>query len=531
LESFVNKGKLGAWTIFFLLCFTITVQAETYFVNTSGSNSDGFGTSNYPWKTVAYALSKSKSGDTISIDDGDYSEQQLIVPPGVSITSSSRDSSKVRIYPAVTLTTDQPFMVLSTKNPGADGNQSISYIELDGIEDGRVAKIGIMVENRNNVRIHHNNIHDFTGSDRSFGVVARSTQIPYTHIWWNDYYPGDPQGVNNDQNLDAMWPTNPVEGFELDNNTIMNCGYRSSLNSGLIFAAVRPYNLKDSLIHDNVIDSTQSRGQCIYSTSAFLWNVDIYNNNLTMNRYTDRASFSIELWNMRNGCQFYNNTSNAGFSITVGKETQINNNRIIFDHPAYEKDHIGIEFVTQTEGAVFENYIEGAGVFGISAGMHNSNKDYIIRNIKICDNIIVNTNGAGICIYVLGSDWTANKLTVDGVEIHNNKLNGNRLLYFGLVRLEQRDGEMGKAVLKNVSVDRNVVLNGMDYGGKTVGTVTSVTGKSNIFWENQINQWYNGATIESMIIDPSSSAVNNDIGPVEFSHGRTLTAPRLSLIP
>jgi hypothetical protein len=529
LKSFVNRGKLGVWTIFLLLCFTITVQAETYFVNMSGSNSDGYGTSDYPWKTVAYALSQSKSGDVISIDDGEYSEQQLIVPPGVNITSSSRDSSKVRIYPATSLVTDQPLMVLSSKNPGDDGNQSISYIELDGSENGRVARVGILVENRNNVRIHHNNIHDFTGVDRSFGVIVRSTQIPYSHEWWH-YWPTDPQGVNNDQNLNALWPTNPVEGFELDNNAIVNCGYRSSLSSGLIFAAVYPFNLKDSLIHDNVIDTTQSRGQCIYATSSFLWNVDIYNNNLSMNRYTDRASFAIELWNMRNGCQFYHNTSNGGFSIIVGKETQINNNRIVFDHPAYEQGCIGIEFIDQTEGAVFENYIEGAGVYGISAGMHNNEKNFIVRNIKIRDNIVVNTNGAAICIYVIGSDWTANTLTVDGVEIHNNKLDGNRSLYYGLLRLDQREGEMGRAVLKNVSINGNIALKSRDYAGKTVGTVTGVTGQFNIFWENQINQWYNGATIEGMVIDPSSSAVN-DVGPVEFNHGRTLTAPRLMLIP
>lgn len=529
MESFVNKGKLGIWTIFFLFCFTITAQAETYFVNTSGSDADGFGSSANPWRTVSYALSQSSSGDLISIDDGDYSEQRLIVPPGVSITSSSRDSSKVRVYPAVSMATDRPFMVLSSSNPGSDGNQTISYIELDGSENGRVARVGILVENRNNVRIDHNNIHDFTGVDSSHGVIARSTQIPYTHIWWNDYYPSDPQGVNNDQNIDAMWPTNPVVGFELDNNTIMNCGYRSSLSSGLIFSAVFPYNLKDSSIHDNVIDTTHSRGQCIYATSAFIWNVDIYNNKLSMNRFTDRASFTIELWNMRNGCQFYNNTSNSGFSITVGKQTQIYNNRIVFDHPAFEKDHIGIEFITQTEGAVFSNYIEGAGVYGISAGMQNNNKDFIIRNIKIHDNTIVNTNGAAICIYVRGSNWSFNTVTVDGVEINNNKLDGNRLLHFGLIRLDHADGERGRAVFRNVSVNRNVILNSRDYAGITVGTVTGVTGQTNIFWENQVNQWNNGMAIEKLVIDPSSSSVSN-VGPVESSSGQSLTAPMLRLI-
>lgn len=69
------------------LLLSVTGQAATYYVATSGNNSNP-GTSSKPWQTVAYAVKKMSAGDTTYVRGGTYREGGVI-QFGRSGTSSS----------------------------------------------------------------------------------------------------------------------------------------------------------------------------------------------------------------------------------------------------------------------------------------------------------------------------------------------------------------------------------------------------------------------------------------------------------
>ena len=68
------------------LCYNLTVSGTTYYISTSGSNSNN-GSSGSPWATLAYACTRTTAGDVINVGVGTFNEgsNQAIVPAGVSI--------------------------------------------------------------------------------------------------------------------------------------------------------------------------------------------------------------------------------------------------------------------------------------------------------------------------------------------------------------------------------------------------------------------------------------------------------------
>ena len=153
------------------------------------------------------------------------------------------------------------------------------------------------------------------------------------------------------------------------------------------------FNLKNSAIHHNTVNTLDSWGQPIKGHGcAFLDNVGIYDNNLTMAYYTGESisSYALETWLHRRGCEIYNNTSNGMFSITYGKETKVHDNTIIVTWASQYQRGPGIEFILQSESEVYNNYIEKAEGYGIDVGLerHSADSGRVLRNVKIYNNII-----------------------------------------------------------------------------------------------------------------------------------------------
>ena len=512
-------ATMSKMTLLVLLFFFVSqgvLFGATYYADTYGT---GTNCSIESPCNIEYAVEKKACfGDIVKINDGTYSIQQLVVPAGVSLTSTSEDNTKVKLQPNKDLNIYTPFISLVSVEPGSFGNQTISYLEFDGISNSNNAKIGIQVQNRSDVRIHHCNIHDFTG-EGGYGVYVLSTQIERTSKWW-EYWPADAQAPGTDTNLDAVWPKNPVQNFQLDNNTITNCGYRNTLGSGSITGAVCPYNLKNSSIHHNKIDTTNSYGECILATSAFLWNVDIYNNVLTMSRYTDRSSYIIELWNFRNGCEIYNNTANENFSAGTGKETSVYKNTIISNPPRTNIGVLGIEFTLQTEGSVYENFLSGGYGSQINVGITNiqGQKPYIVRNVVIRNNVIYNGYGHHATVQCYGSNNGAYSAQVNGIDILKNVFNKNRNAAYNLVYLHQQNGSRGTCNLTDVEIKSNVMMNSLAYAGKTTGTVNGLSISKNIFYGNALNDWSGSTDQETSTMNPLF------VGPEEEYNGYALKA-------
>jgi len=514
----IQKMKSLLVLPFFLLFYVNLAYCETYFVDKKGSNSN-YGSRNDPWATVEHALKKVQYGDTISINDGIYTENQLIVPEGVSLTSSAQDNSKVKIQPGYEMGQSTPFLKLVSGSLSSNGNQTISYIELNGINGFNTAQVAILVQNRNNIRIHHCNIHDFIGTreELEFTIKIESTQIARTNEWW-EYWPADPQGKGINNNINALWPKNPVVNFQFDNNTVTNC------------FAISPFNLKDSKFYKNIIDNRKTNGWTFKAVCAFLDNVDIHDNTLfgAVPRESGQTQWRVELWLHKNGCEYFNNKMNGYYSITYGKETSIYNNTIKLD-PMDHQGGTGIEFNGQSFGQIFENHIEGA-YFGIRVGTDATcnKKDWIVENIVVRGNTIYNHKSSAIWIQAEGANLGKQHATVRNVEVYGNIIDGQTseergdISYRGQygIRIYQRNN-VGTSTLSNVFVKNNTIIDINGYAGHTLGVVKDVVVDSNHFFGNKYNSWFGGIATNTETSEPT---VDGTMLP------RLLSAPSLKIL-
>ena len=467
------------------LLFASSVYGGTHYVDIKGNNLTGDGSSGKPLKTVEHALNLSKYGDTISIRDGVYSEGQLVVPAGVSITSTSKDNKKVKLQPNKALGGTTAFILLSTVTPGSSGDQAISYIDINGKNGANTGEKAIKLQNRNNVRIYNCNIHDFTGTGKDdYSIEIKSTEPKDAKggDWWS-YWPADPQEPGNDKNINSLWPSGPVEGFEFYNNSVINT------------EGFRPYNLKNSSIHDNYFDNRLTFGWCLVATPAFLDHVKIYNNNFYAKRQEDpKAQFTVELWLHRNNCEYYNNVVEGFFSVTCGKETKVYNNTLTM--PSTKKG-IGIEFNMQSYGEIKNNYIKNVGTHGISVGIgsESGGKDYIMKNVTIENNEIYNSKYQGIVVKSEGGKQIANTIKTQNINIYKNIIQSNDGMGSNGIYIYTIDN-LGTGVINNVNVKNNVISN-MIRPGVNEGSITNLTIESNQFNNNTYNYWNGGTSSTS----------------------------------
>jgi hypothetical protein len=504
------KKRVYFIVILATLIFAGAVNAATFYVDTAGNDLADFGDVNRPWRTIVYALSNVSHGDIIKINDGVYNEGRLKVPEGVSLTSTSQNASKVTIQPNKNLGL-WPFINLSSTRPGSNGNQTISYLSFNGDTGVYRGLVGIKVQNRNNVKITHCNISNFTSSAGACGVSVRSTEIGDTGNWW-EYWPLDPQAPGVETNIEALWPTNPVENFELSYCNIINCGY-AQLDVGQRYSAVELYHLKNSSIHHNTINTEVSQGQPIKGTCAFLDNVDIYNNDLTMAYYTGAgdSSYALEVWMLRRGCEIYNNTSNGLFSITVGKETKIHDNTIIATWANQYDRGIGIEFILQNEGEIYNNYVEKAGGYGIDVGLESesSSQNRIVRNIKIYNNIIYHPFYSAIA--VVNRNVRSGHYTVENIEVYNNICDdmASPYTYTSLIIVKHRNDGAGSITTRNLTIKRNILVKASGCAGETLSGVENIAIDENLFWNNYKNSWSGSTPTNAIIEDPKFKATGD----------------------
>ena len=126
-----------------------------YWISPNGYNATGDGTNLLPWKTLSYACSQvTNIGAVIHVAPGTYTETaQSVLAPGVSIEGIGDTciiTSAAALNPIITAS--------SAAGNAANGNQSISYLKLDG---DLTALRSIDANFRSNVKIHHCTFVDF----------------------------------------------------------------------------------------------------------------------------------------------------------------------------------------------------------------------------------------------------------------------------------------------------------------------------------------------------------------------------------
>ena len=254
--------------ILVLLCYTLTLSGTTYYIDSAGNNANN-GSISSPWKTLAYACSKAtSSGDIIHVNAGTFTETaQSILAVGVSIEGEGVTS----IINSNLSTTDNianHLILLQSSTLNTNGNQSISYLKLEG---NNTAFAAILVLERGNVSIHHCTIQNFFTKGVAF-VGA-------------DYF------TDNEATTKAV-------GNSFHDNILTNC-------------ADYPGTGKDPTGWGRGnIEAGSQRGMLIY------------NNAITKPAYDGATwDFVIELWNNRGGTEIYGNTIQGAIDFGGGGGT------------------------------------------------------------------------------------------------------------------------------------------------------------------------------------------------------------------
>ena len=242
------------WTLIVLIVLlSMTSFSATYYISPTGSNSNN-GSIGAPWLTLTYACAHAiTSGDIIHVNAGTYIETiQSALRVGVSIVGEG-NSSVIKSQ----VTSTNGTIYASSGTLGTNGNQSISYIKMDG--DNLTGYDAVVILARSNFTVHHCTFVDFYhGAVLFFGMNSMASTDPTTPATGNTFY----------------------------NNIVTNCAFYTTVGSG----SVRVGGQTGMLIHDNVImqqdrtGGTGANGYGIkYCGGGFNRGLKIYNNTITTN--------------------------------------------------------------------------------------------------------------------------------------------------------------------------------------------------------------------------------------------------------
>ena len=494
----------------------------------------------YAVETKAAGQCNASSPCPVYLLDGDYGlSTPLVVGEGISLTAQNQTTPpSARIYASGPLTTSDPLIYFSSSSQGSNGNQSLSYIELDGVNG--TARIAFEVENRNNVSVHNNKIHDFYADspynnvENSFGIIVESVSgtegggVTEANSNWWDNWPIDVQPIGTDTNINVIWPiTTPVSNFHFYDNDVDNVD------------PMYPYGLSNSSVYNNNWDNSNVHPWIIKGTCTFSSNFDIYNNTfLGADPYTNEDRWRIELWVLKSGSEVYDNNLNGPISLQWGKQTKAYDNTITFNPWAGtnvvngelgDELHVGIDFKGQSYGEITCNTVSHSGI-GIEVGTKNiSNYNWIVTDTLIQNNVVFNSAFDGISI--IGSALSGREPITQNITVTDNILDGstaNEILtdtgIAGYTR--SRNGvkfdQEGDGYLDNISVSNNTIGEFTRAPGYAVLSefqngprVTNLIVDSNTFYGNTFDDWNIGTDTNTFIpsIRPSELGTNTSIPP------------------
>jgi uncharacterized repeat protein (TIGR02059 family) len=454
-------------TLLLLLFFlSPTISGTTYYISTTGSDSNT-GTSSSPWKSLSYACSKALvSGDIIHVNAGTYIESaQSKLAAGVSIEGAGNTSI---IHSTITSSGIYTIFLPSTAE-GTNGNQSISYIRMEG---GMAAYGAILVDRRKNVNIHHCEFEDFFTVGVTFSGAA--------------------------YNSDLM-PTVYATGNSFHDNILTNCAdYQGSGRTGLGLGNLEIGGQQGMLVYNNTITQKDrgidSNGYCIkYFGNGYCKGLKIYNNTIVKPQFDGSTwDFSMELWNCRGGIEIYNN--NIQGSIDFGGNTSITNDdggygfavkiyqNIIGQPVLRTTEENGIDVERSHTGGfyVYNNLFKNLAATLV---MCQGGGD-VFKDLYVYYNIFDNLGKSGVASFGNGVNWQTiddGNITYSNINFINNTINagsdGNPLA--GL-----RFNFHGNAT--DITIKNNIIqgFKACPVYMQGSGTITNVSIVNNLFYGN-----------------------------------------------
>ena len=163
------KSVIGICMLASILSPVLSAHAATYYVATSGNNSNP-GTSSQPWRTIAYAVSKMVAGDTTYVRGGTYREGLM------RFTKSGTSSAPIKLLnqsgqlPVIECIDKNQLHRVLLMASGSSTNP-IGWITIEGFEI-RNCYDGINYANAHDITIRRNWIHHARK-----GILGNGTRI------------------------------------------------------------------------------------------------------------------------------------------------------------------------------------------------------------------------------------------------------------------------------------------------------------------------------------------------------------------
>jgi hypothetical protein len=453
--------------ILMLLFLTTAVSATTFYIDPTGKDSNT-GSSTSPWKTLLYACSKvTTPGDIIHVNAGTYTENSPCqLSPGVSIVGDGNTSViNTNFYAGEYHGT---ISLASPKGNPVNGNQSISYINIDG--GNNPGTTAIDVEFRSNVSIHHVTISDC-------GAYG---------IW-----------IFNNNNV---YPSAPSVAYATGNNihdcTFENCEHRLEGQSGFLY-----YNNNHSNPTGNVKNLT----------SDWMKTFVIHDNVFSKAFSATGWDFFFETWHYSDNSEIYNNIFNGNASLDLsdirkGNGTwglKVYNNSFTVDQISGDNEHVLQTLDFEGWGAiqyvyVYNNYFKNCispiwvGGYNQANCIYPDGEHWAIDHIYIYYNIIENagcTNkpaASSIWLWDNNNSGYSRNHIWDNIYICNNVLTSAGSPYQNQNGIQFSLG----APATNVHVDNNIIKGyaWLPIHFSTGSNFDNVSVQKNLFYQNGENK-------------------------------------------
>jgi len=452
-------GNLN-WTVFTI---NITATPTTYYIDESGDDSTGDGSSGNPWASLYYACSQvTTSGHTIHVNAGTYNESsQCNLAVGVNIEGDG-DTSIISSNISGSYT---PTIRLYSASEGTNGNQTISNIKMEGTN---TAWSAITVFARSNVSIYSSTFSNFFKYGVSFsGRNDIGSTPPTTYATGNKFYNNNLANCSDFETGGdgyGEFQFGGQEGMEIYNNYMTSIDRATRRNGYPIKFFAGGYNKDFKIYNNTLITANDSNSGLFYD-------------------------FAMELWHTKGGAQIYNNTMMAGIDFG-GAYTYICLEKGSYDYGAWVYNNtigptssitsrVGIYLECSTEGAIIEKNLFKNLHAGISISPNAAcSGQNVSQNHTIRYNVFNN-----ITNYGLYSTNDGTGAVVDSIDIFNN-------VFYAPAATANLVGisvfTLGETTNLNIS---NNIIQGFDYAaiygnGASGQTVDNLTILNNLLYNN-----------------------------------------------
>jgi len=305
------KQIIGTCFFAIFIAQTVTTQAATYYVATTGSDSYA-GTSTKPWKTIKYAVGKMVAGDTTYVSGGTYQEGEI------RFSKSGTQSAPIKLLaspgasPIISFINKDPYNRINFKSTTST-KSPIGWITLEGFEL-RNGYDGIKIYNGHDITIRRNWIHHNPGQ----GILGNGTRILI-----------DRNKINH-------------------NGPFTTCGTACGYVHGLYMNG-KAITITNNIIYDNLCYGIQVNGSATYDSTKHPGPEYVYSSNwvIANNTLAYQGCAGIVLWSYAPNLRAENN---------VFYENGVKNSSLTAQ---------GINFVgTQATGITIRNnlaYASGSG--------------------------------------------------------------------------------------------------------------------------------------------------------------------------